>query len=110
MGLTVGLAKGEEHVLRSLDVLVLASPGLQHTRLERAAEGEGERPRVRLRVHRLDVQRRLFLTLPAREEGHAGHGGWHSALEAFDRHLRDRLRRLLREVRTRNHHRWLEER
>ena len=90
-GLAVGLGPREELLLRRVDVARLALPGLDAGRLERARVREGE-ARLRLARHLVDlveVDGGVLLGDAAREEGHAGHGAGHAALERADRELRD---------------------
>lgn len=93
-GLGVGLAPGEEGGLRGGDVLLLAEPLLEGALLQRAAEGEGERPwleHLQL-VHGVQVLRRLLLALPARQEHHPRHRWRHRAPQRRHRVLRDHCR------------------
>jgi hypothetical protein len=93
-GLGVGLAPDDEGGLRGGDVLLLAEPLLEGALLQRAAEGEGERPGLEhlQLVHGVQVLRRLLLALPAGQEHHTGHRRRHRAPQRRHRVLRDHLR------------------
>jgi hypothetical protein len=104
--LRVGLAPGEEDSPSVLNVLLLASPGLEGARLKGTAEREGESPRllgVEL-VHGIQVESGLFLTLPTREEDDGRHSSRDSPLEDTDGVLGDDLRGHLLGVRARGDH------
>lgn len=93
-GLGVGLAADDEGGLRGGDVLLLADPLLEGALLQRAAEGEGQRPGLEhlQLVHSVQVLRRLLLALPARQEHHPGHRRRHGAPQRRHRVLRYHLR------------------
>mmetsp|Transcript_21298 Transcript_21298/g.59049 ORF Transcript_21298/g.59049 Transcript_21298/m.59049 type:complete len:391 (-) Transcript_21298:77-1249(-) len=81
LGIAVGLSAGQQSLLGSLHVLLLALPGLQHGVLQSAGVGEGHVPGVGLAVHLLQVQGGLQLRLATRQEHDAGHSGGHTALQ-----------------------------
>jgi hypothetical protein len=93
-GLRVRLAPDEEDSPGILNVLLLASPGLEGARLKGTAKGEGQSPRllgVEL-VHGVEVEGGLLLTLATREEDNGGHGSRDSPLEGSDSVLSNDLR------------------
>ena len=82
-GGAVHLRAVEVGLLGRLDVRRLAAPGLERGRLERAAVGEAELPRVRAeRVDRVQPRRRVLVGLAAGEEDDPRHRGRHVAAEA----------------------------
>jgi hypothetical protein len=104
--LRVGLAPGEEDSPGVLNVLLLASPGLEGARLKGTAERDGESPwllGVEL-VHGIQVESGLFLTLPTREEDDGGHSSRDSPLEGTDGVLGNDLRGHLLGVGARGDH------
>ena len=82
-----------ERLLARGDPAWVALPGLERRRLQRAAVGEAELPRVRLRhgVHGVQVRGGHLVALAAGEEHDAGHRGGHGAPEAADGGLGDLL-------------------
>ena len=73
----------QERRLASAATVVGALPCVQRRRLQRAAVGERQLPRVRApAVHRVEVRGRVLVALPAGQEHDPGHGGGHDVAEA----------------------------
>src|SRR5918992_953836 len=81
-----------ERLLAGGQVRLVAVPGLERGRLERAPVGEGELPGMGPDpVQGVQVRRRLLVALTAGEEHYPRDGGGNDAAEAADRRLRDLL-------------------
>ncbi|GMS91026.1 hypothetical protein PENTCL1PPCAC_13201, partial [Pristionchus entomophagus] len=81
----IGGSTAEQNLLGGCDVLVLASPGLEHGLLEGATIGEGQLPWLeqgRL-VDGVEISGGVQLALSSREEGDAWNGGGHSSSEGL---------------------------
>mmetsp|Transcript_15975 Transcript_15975/g.35376 ORF Transcript_15975/g.35376 Transcript_15975/m.35376 type:complete len:304 (-) Transcript_15975:303-1214(-) len=93
VGLGVCLGAGQECGLGGGHVLELAPPRLKGGLLQGTAIGEGHGPRALALdlVHGVEVDGGLLLRQTAGQEGDAGHGGGHAALQGADSVLGDLL-------------------